>query len=71
MLLAGRMLSKFRHCVGISDALSVAADQSTCARIGRNTAPLGTADNSGKWHFIVVAVMTTLPQERQFLITCE
>jgi hypothetical protein len=41
MLLAGRMLSKFRHCVGISDAQSAAADQSTCARIGRNTAPPG------------------------------
>jgi hypothetical protein len=40
MLLAGRTQSKFRRFAGVLSVPDVAAVQSTCARIGRNTAAL-------------------------------
>jgi len=43
MLLAGRTPSKFRRFAGISSAPNAADGQSTCARIGRNTARQGMA----------------------------
>jgi hypothetical protein len=38
MLLAGRTQSKFRRFAGVLSVPDAAAVQSTCARIGRNTA---------------------------------